>query len=55
VALTHVPEWRWMLDRQDNPWYPAMRLFRQKNNHDWKGLFAEIRAALQQWADGRSI
>ena len=29
VALRHVPDWRWMLDRDDLPWYPTMRLFRQ--------------------------
>ena len=30
VALPYVPDWRWMLDREDNPWYPTMRLFRQE-------------------------
>ena len=29
VALKRVPDWRWMLDRSDSPWYPTMRLFRQ--------------------------
>ena len=31
VALPFVPDWRWLLDRSDSPWYPTMRLFRQKN------------------------
>jgi tetratricopeptide (TPR) repeat protein len=42
VALKHVPEWRWMLDRPDSPWYPTMRLFRQRVRGDWSGVFAEM-------------
>ena len=42
VALKFIPDWRWMLDRADSPWYPTMRLFRQKSDGDWKGLFFEI-------------
>ena len=42
VALKHVPDWRWMLERPDSPWYPTMRLFRQRARGDWKGVFAEI-------------
>ena len=46
VALSHVPDWRWQLDRGDSPWYPTMRLFRQQRPGDWAGVFAAIRAAL---------
>jgi len=46
VLLQQVPEWRWLLDRDDSPWYPAMRLFRQKRDGDWTGLFVEVEAAL---------
>ena len=42
VALMHVPEWRWLLDRDDSPWYPATRLFRQSSAGDWPGVFARI-------------
>ena len=35
VVLPFVPDWRWLLDRSDSPWYPTMRLFRQK---DARGL-----------------
>jgi tetratricopeptide (TPR) repeat protein len=47
VALKHVPEWRWMLDRPDSPWYPTMRLFRQRTKGDWGGVFAEIAKAVE--------
>ena len=46
VALQRVPDWRWMLDRPDTPWYPTMRLFRQKAAGDWQGVFAEIESEL---------
>jgi hypothetical protein len=35
VLLPSMPDWRWMLDRQDSPWYPTMRLFRQTDRGDW--------------------
>jgi tetratricopeptide (TPR) repeat protein len=48
VSLPHVPDWRWLLDRDDSPWYPTMRLFRQKNLGDWAGVFEEIKVALYE-------
>ncbi|MBW8039423.1 MAG: tetratricopeptide repeat protein [Planctomycetes bacterium] len=45
VLLPFVPEWRWLLNRDDSPWYPTMRLFRQEKWGDWDGVFA--RAAEQ--------
>ena len=48
VALPFVPDWRWLLDRSDSPWYPTMRLFRQKEPGDWAGVFEEIRRALRE-------
>ena len=48
VALKFVPDWRWMLDRADSPWYPTMRLFRQTIDGDWKGLFAEMEKSVIQ-------
>jgi hypothetical protein len=47
VALPFVPDWRWLLDRSDSPWYPTMRLFRQKSLGDWAGVFEDIRKELQ--------
>jgi hypothetical protein len=39
VALRKVPDWRWMLDRPDSPWYPSMQLFRQTTDGDWAPVF----------------
>jgi tetratricopeptide (TPR) repeat protein len=47
VALKHVPEWRWQLDRADSPWYPTLRLFRQPSDGDWRGLFAQMETELR--------
>ena len=48
VALNDDPDWRWMFDRADSPWYPTMRLFRQEVRGDWDGVFAEMAAALRE-------
>jgi len=42
VALKHIPDWRWMLDRADSPWYPTMTLYRQKSRGDWVDVFDTI-------------
>jgi hypothetical protein len=51
VALMHVPEWRWLLDRDDSPWYPATRLFRQRTPGDWSDVFDRIAAAVRGMAN----
>lgn len=47
VALKHAPDWRWLLDRHDSPWYPTARLFRQSRRDDWTSAFAEIERELR--------
>jgi hypothetical protein len=47
VALKQVPDWRWLLERGDSPWYPSMRLFRQERRGDWDTVFAKIGAELR--------
>ena len=37
--IPYEPDWRWMLNRQDSPWYPTIRLFRQKQHGNWDGVF----------------
>ncbi len=46
IALKYVPDWRWLLDRRDSPWYPTMRLFRQQAPGDWHSIFAAIETEL---------
>jgi tetratricopeptide (TPR) repeat protein len=48
LALSDDPDWRWLTDRADSPWYPTMRLFRQTVRGDWDGVFARIAAALKE-------
>jgi hypothetical protein len=42
VALRRIADWRWLTDREDSPFYPATRLFRQSVHGDWKRLFDQI-------------
>ncbi len=48
VALPFAPDWRWLLEREDSPWYPTMRLFRQSRPGDWAGVFERIAGELQR-------
>ena len=49
VLLPFIPDWRWLLDRDDSPWYPTARLFRQDHSRRWEGVFARLRAALHDF------
>ncbi|MBJ7901489.1 MAG: TIGR03032 family protein [Cyanobacteria bacterium RI_101] len=46
TLLSDQPHWRWLLEREDSPWYPAMRLFRQSTPGDWPGVIQQVVAAL---------
>ena len=46
VAVRTPGDWRWMLDREDSPWYPTLRLFRQSRRDDWQGVFERMAAEL---------
>lgn len=48
IMLKLVPHWFWMLDRPDSPWYPTLRLFRQKVYGDWSDPFREMETALAE-------
>jgi len=47
VFVPFVPDWRWMLGREDSPWYPTMRLFRQKSIGDWADVVQRTRDTLR--------
>ena len=42
VVLKHVPDWRWLRERCDTPWYPTLRLFRQSRRGDFDSVFARM-------------
>ncbi len=48
VVLPFSPDWRWMLEREDSPWYPTMRLFRQSAPGDWAGVMEQIAQQLNR-------
>ena len=48
VLLPFVPDWRWLQEREDNPWYPSARLFRQGARGDWAGVIGRVAQALRQ-------
>ena len=50
VVLPHAADWRWLLDREDSPWYPTMRLFRQAAPGDWDEVFGRVADALREQA-----
>jgi tetratricopeptide (TPR) repeat protein len=46
VMLPYLPDWRWLLDRNDSPWYPTVRLFRQDDTRDYEGVVESVRTEL---------
>jgi tetratricopeptide (TPR) repeat protein len=54
VLLAHVPDWRWLLDRADSPWYPGARLFRQDKLGDWPALIVRVTQALREWMEDQA-
>jgi tetratricopeptide (TPR) repeat protein len=49
VLVTHVPDWRWLLNRDDSPWYPSARIFRQDQSRDWNAVVAGTKTALTEF------
>ena len=52
--LRFAPDWRWMLERSDTPWYPTMRLYRQRTLRDWSGVTADVRRDLEAFVSART-
>lgn len=48
VLLAHIADWRWLVEREDSPWYPTMRLFRQHSPGDWQSVMRRVVIALQE-------
>ncbi|PJI53465.1 hypothetical protein CTI14_28050, partial [Methylobacterium radiotolerans] len=46
VLLPFLPDWRWLLQRSDSPWYPSLQLFRQPAPGDWKPVMHDVGQAL---------
>lgn len=57
VVLPFIADWRWLTDREDSPWYPSMRLFRQGRDETWPDVFQRVEAALRGLAqsEGRIL
>jgi tetratricopeptide (TPR) repeat protein len=49
IMLPFDPDWRWLFDRDDSPWYPTARLFRQPNHRDWSSVVHRVQDALRQF------
>jgi len=48
ILISYLPDYRWMLDREDTPWYPTARLFRQANVGDWDSAILKVRKAFEE-------
>jgi ADP-heptose:LPS heptosyltransferase len=48
LLADYKPDWRWLKDREDSPWYPATRLFRQRSAGAWEPVIAEVARALEE-------
>ncbi|HMK49340.1 MAG TPA: glycosyltransferase family 9 protein, partial [Thermodesulfovibrionales bacterium] len=49
ILLPFVSDWRWMRDREDSPWYPTMRLFRQRSSGDWESVMSRVSECLREF------
>jgi hypothetical protein len=45
--------WRWLLDRQDSPWYGSVTLYRQGSDRDWRPVLAQVAKDIAAWRPGR--
>ena len=52
ILLPYIPDWRWLLDRDDSPWYPSVKLYRQDNDRSWETVLQRVAADLQKLITG---
>jgi tetratricopeptide (TPR) repeat protein len=55
ILLPFIPDWRWLLDREDSPWYPTARLFRQDETRSWDSVMARVHASLAEYLRRREF
>jgi hypothetical protein len=55
VLLPYIPDWRWLLGREDSPWYPSIKLYRQPTLSDWNAVFVKVGSDLSQVACARAL
>jgi ADP-heptose:LPS heptosyltransferase len=48
LLLAYTPDWRWILGRNDTPWYPSVKLYQQKAAGDWTEVFSRVAADLRR-------
>ncbi|WDZ98050.1 tetratricopeptide repeat protein [Herbaspirillum sp. WKF16] len=55
LMLPYTPDWRWLMDREDSPWYPSMRLFRQPEADDWDSVISKMSSELAALRDTKTV
>ena len=55
LLIPAVPDWRWLLDRDDSPWYPTLRIFRQPNPGNWPSAINSVADALKNSANSHAV
>jgi tetratricopeptide (TPR) repeat protein len=55
VLLPHVPDWRWLLDREDSPWYPSIKIYRQTSPGDWDSVIQRVRQDLIEYSNNFNL
>lgn len=54
TLLAYDSDWRWLIDRQDSPWYPSMRLFRQSEWGNWNDVFVQVKQTLKSYLNNKN-
>ena len=47
IMLSYLPDFRWLLNRKDSPWYPSLKLYRQNRSNDWSSVIENIKKDLK--------
>ena len=47
ILLSYSPDWRWLVDRNDSPWYPSVKIFRQNKQGDWSKVILSVKKELE--------